>query len=223
MPTLDLQPASDDGQDTYLNSHNTTRNYGTDQTIWCGGSGASASTITRGLIRFDLSDLDGMSITSATLSVRAVEGADATLSIYRALTQWYEGSQNDATPDSGQNGSTWDLRNHNGSVAWAGGAGGAAGSDWASTATDSTTSVSNVFSMDVTDDVQAFADGTATNYGWWLRVPAWETIDWNVCRLYSSDAGTASYRPRLVVEYTESDGASIIPHAMHYAQLRRSA
>ena len=39
----------------------------------------------------------------------------------------------------------------------------------------------------------------------------------------SSARLTAAHRPRLVVVYTEGGGASIAPHAMHYARLRRSA
>lgn len=205
-PTLTLDEGeSGADMDTFILSSMTTANNGTSQDIWCGGSGATASTVTRSLIRFDLSSLDDTTITSADLSLRAIEGAAANLSIYRGLTQWYEGDADLDTPSG--DGSTWALRNNNGSVAWAGGAGGAAGSDWQTTATDTQTASSNVFTLDVAADVQDYANGDATNYGWWLRVPAWEVTDWNVVRLYSSDHGAdASNRPKIVVVYEEGGG-----------------
>lgn len=217
-PTLTLQPDDSAGQDTFITSNSPDTNWGVARALWSGGSGATADTITRAQMRFDLSTLAGMAIESAELSLVAIEGANATMTAHRALTQWYEGDGTGAAPSG--DGSTWNYRNHNSSVAWAGGAGGAAGSDWATTATDSQTSISNVFTLDVAADVQAFADGTP-NYGWWLRVPAWEITDWNVCRVYSSDDDDAAYRPVLEVVYAEGGGASIVPHVMHYARLRR--
>jgi hypothetical protein len=192
--------------DTIILSNNTTLNYGLYSLIiplYVSGA------IYRALIKIDCIADDkvpaGSTITSASLILRCTAETlttDRDISIYRSLVEWFEGFKTYSAPDAGQDGSTWAKRNANGSVNWSGGAGGASGSDWYSTATDtvSITGIDTDFTWDVTDDVTLWAGGT-TNYGWWLKHPS-ETGNLGGKSFASSDHTTASYRPKLVVNYT---------------------
>jgi hypothetical protein len=57
--------------------------------------------------------------------------------------------------------------------------------------------------FNVTNSVQKFVNGTYTNYGWYLK--ANKTSIYGMS-FYSSDYGTSSYRPKLVVDYYLSCG-----------------
>jgi hypothetical protein len=195
MPTLTLQPAS--GIDTYIEQGNPTTNRGavTSETV-----GLLAGNIYRGLIKFDLSSVDpSWIIVSATLNLTwnsESDTADRTFTIHRSLVEWFE------------TGSTWNLRNTSGSVAWIGGAGGASGSDWSSTATDSVVVVNMIeYPFDVTNDVRDFIAGTQTNHGWWIRGE--EAAANSTKSFITSDSGTAADRPELVIEYLDP-GVAIV-------------
>ena len=114
----------------------------------------------------------------------------------------YNSESTRGLPGPGVDGSTWNLRNNNGAVAWAGGAGGAAGDDWTATATATATITGTgaTFDFDVTDDVQDWVDGTASNYGWWLLNASESTVS-SGKHFATSDHATAAYRPLLVVDY----------------------
>jgi len=196
-PTLTLQPDSA-GSDTYIRTGSVTYNYGASTELHI------HSTYTS-LIAFDISSLPASAtITSANVSLYCTGNfsLDNELvgSAYRALTQWYEGAKDGAEPDAEQDGSTWNLRNANGSVQWVDNtAGGKSGGDYASSATDteSLTTVSTWYSWNITDDVKAWHGETATNYGVWI-------LGNNTYRkiMASSDHATSSYRPKLTIEYT---------------------
>ena len=203
--TLTLQPDETTGLDTHIDLSTPTTNYGIGALISAGLTAAAGST-RRGLIMFSgLSSIPASAtIISATLTLYCTSETNTTdraVGAHRALTQWYEGAKNNEVPDGGQDGSTWNLRNANGAVVWAGGAGGASGSDWAAVATDSVTitAPATAFDWDVTADVQDFVDGTASNFGWWL-INAVESTGTRK-NFVPSGGATESQRPKLVVVY----------------------
>ena len=193
MTTRVLQPDGTTGKDTYLDLSNVNLNYGTSPTLLT-LSGASAK---RPLIQFDLSSIPaGATIVSAILSMTctASAGADLVVGAHRSLVEWYEGNANGGTTTI--NGSTWNWRNHIGSVPWNAG-GGQATTDYVATATDNEdTTTTGVYNWNVTADVQAFVAGTATNRGWWMIQVGTLSRTWA-----SSDNATAASRPSLTVTY----------------------
>ncbi len=202
--TLTLQPDATAGVDSSIESD--VIDYGSSllSTIVSGGT-ATAPHKYRGLLKFDLSSIPaGAKITSAVVSLyfeSEADTTDRTVGMHRALTQWYEGEAT-GVPAAGVDASVWAFRNYKGSVAWAGEAGGGAGSDYVAAATDSKVcdSPSKALDYNVTADVQAFADGTATNYGWWL-INTEESTQNSRKRFTSSDGATATNRPKIVVNY----------------------
>ena len=201
MPSLTLQPDATDGVDVFIYLNAPTNNYGINAGLYTGGN---PNDIPRSFIRFDVSSIPaGSTVSLATMTLNCVSafvGTDNTL-VSRCLTQWFEGAKNGAAPDAGQDGSTWNLRNANGSVAWAGGAGGAAGSDWSATPTASVPIALNAtgfYDFILTSDVALFVGGTS-NLGWAIT----QQTEVAYRRQFdSSDHGTASWRPKLVVEYS---------------------
>jgi len=206
--TLTLQPAETAGNDTTIRKDTATFNYGISSYAMINATGAAQA---RGLIKFDLSSIpSNATISSATLTLYCSSEqttADVTAKIHRSLVAYFEGAKDGAAPDGGQDGSTWNLRNANGSVAWVGGAGGAAGSDYATdvTVSVSITAPSAFYDFNVLADVQAFVAGTATNLGWWV-VHGNESASW---KTFSSSTAGAANRPKLVVEYTVPSGSSM--------------
>lgn len=208
MTVLTLQPDATAGVDSYLALGTPTFNFGVG-----GNFGAGAVTVNeprRGLLKFDISSLPaGATLNSAILTLFCESESattDRTVGAHRGLTQWFEGAKNGAAPDASQDGSTWNLRNANGALAW-GAAGGQSGTDYAATATDSKiiTVPSTAFDYNVLADVQAWYAATATNYGWWLICTA-ETVANSLKRFTSSDGATAANWPKLVIDYTEAGG-----------------
>lgn len=203
-PTLSLQPDATTGIDTLIYASALTANYGAHVTLETGDDG---NTKLRAMLSFDLSSIPASAnLSSSTLTLYCVSEAatnDYTVDVNRALTQWYEGAKDGTAPNAGQDGSTWNLRNANGSIAWAGGVGGAAGSDWTTTPTASTsiTAPSTAFTWNVNADCAAFISGSAANYGWWLHNQSYATFN-SSKRFASSDNATAANRPKLVVAYT---------------------
>lgn len=206
MTLLTLQPDNTVGLDVELRSSSPTNNYGT-ATTFAAGVDNSIPQTSKALIKFsEISSLPpGAIINSAILSLRCVLQASANdynFAIHRSLVVWFEGSQSGSPPTAGQDGSTWNLRNANGSAAWSGGAGGTAGSDYATTATDTTlvTGTGVFFDWDVTADVQDFVDGTFTNNGWWLIGAAGTDTRKSFNSSGDSDVGE---RPILVIDYSD--------------------
>lgn len=211
--TLSLQPDASIGLDATIRSFNPTFNYGTDNVIYTGFD-ASSGGIRRGLIKFNLSSIpNGVTIISATLSlycITEVLTTDFNVAVHRGLTTWFEGTHNGGAPTAGQDGSTWNLRNANGSVAWAGGVGGAAGSDWTTTATATTliTGPSTWFDWDVSADVDAFVNSAVVNNGWWVR--GVETGGSTTIKGFvsSDDSSRPDFYPKLVVVYATNLGSA---------------
>lgn len=191
MPTLTLQPSA--GIDTFIDDLNPTVNQGTATTMIVGRRLASGSQHTaKGLIDFDLSTFNpSWTLISATLRLQVTSETNTTdrnVAIHRALTQWFE------------TGSTWNLRNTSGSVAWAGGAGGGLGSDYATVATDTTAiTAPGSFDFDVTNDVLGWLESSFSQFGWWM---IGEAVDDSSKTFISSDSGSS--RPQLILIYSET-------------------
>jgi len=203
LQTLVLQPGSA-GFDTKIYAGDGTKNYGAATNIETGNWNAgNAGYHIRSLLRFDLAALpSGARVSSAILTMYCSSEAnttDRTIRAHRALTQWFEGVRDGVAPAGGEDGSTWLLRNANGSLGWAGGAGGASGSDWAVAATDSKsfTGTGGTLDFTVTADVVAWVAGTS-NYGWWLLNDENATT---TKQFASGDAATASQQPKLTIIY----------------------
>lgn len=207
MTVTTLRPQEPTGVDSSIYSGKADANCGGALTI---DAGTYLGGIYRGQICFDLSDItEGATITSAILTLACTwEGstADLGVALHRALTQWYEGSGTETTPDPGENASTWNHRNHNGSVDWGGGhTGGQSGTDYAAVATATTTITAAggaLFDWDVTADVQSWVNGTADNYGWFL-INADESSANTDKSFPSSRAIDEAKRPVLVVTWSE--------------------
>jgi hypothetical protein len=204
-PTFTGDATPESCEDTTISQGINGANYGGSTVI----SAGNATQILRGIIRFDVSALVGKTINSATLRLWCPSESattDRAVAIHRGLTDFYEGSKDGTAPSAGENASTWNYKNNNGSVAWAGGAGGVAGTEWETTATDTQTITNpNAFyTYTVTADVVAWAGG-ATNYGWWL---IGDNVTNSRKRFSSSDETDPSLRPLLTVEYTEPGGSA---------------
>jgi hypothetical protein len=211
VATLTLQPDETDGVDTQIAKNGASANYN----YGVGGSlllNPDNDWRQYAMLKFDLSSIPSDAIISSavlTLYLANAGGSGAyNVTVHRALTQWYEGAKNGATPDTGQDGSTWNYRNHNGSVVWGTGGGtpgGLSGTDFTATATATTSvgAINQSYTWDVLADVAAWVAGTATNYGWWLR----HVTEYTWKSFVSSGGATSSQRPKLVVEYTVPGGA----------------
>lgn len=198
--TLTLQPSAATSKDTALSEFNPNNNLGLSTDLFV--SEQTAGLRGRMLLQFDVSSIPASAVVvSATLTLYNTGGGAArTINIHRALTDWFEGDANNGTTTI--NGSTWNKKNHIGSVNW-GAVGGLAGTDYASSPVAST-SISGVglYNWDVLTDVAAFVAGSVTNRGWWVLTPSGQPGS----SFRSSDnAVDANTRPKLVVVYTTSE------------------
>lgn len=202
---LELQPGPGTGTDTLIYSANANTDYGAFVRI---NSGSELATVHhRGIVKFDLSSIPANStirLASAKLYCETeASTTDRTVNFHRSLVQWFEGSGSAVTPPVGD-ASVWNYKNYNGSVAW-GAAGGQANTDYVSSATAgvSITGTGVVFSWNVIADIQRFADGAATNYGWWLINASQGTA--NSYKGFTSSAGaTTANRPLIILEWRDS-------------------
>lgn len=205
MTVTSYQPDETTGVDTMIYELQVSFNYGLNAQIWV-GKVQTFEKLTRGLIYYPLTGITPGSIVSSAILTVKVEGetgtVDVTLAAHRSLVQWYEGNQNGGGLPGGVDGSTWSHRNANGNVDWAGGHVSVAGSDFATdpTATVTVTGVGS-YDLDVTADVAAFVAGTATNYGWFLKLTDEATLNTRKT-LTSSSGATEADRPKLVVTWT---------------------
>lgn len=208
--TLTLQPSA--GIDTMINNSNLTGNYGASTSLEAGVTLVGSAT-TKGMIQFDLSSVPANAIIFlATLSLYCTSEdgtVDTHVGLRRALTQWYEGVKNGSAPDASQDGSTWNLRNANGSISW-GALGGLAGTDYKllaeATAFATVTNTGQFFDWNVTADVKGFLEASFSNYGWWIINQSSATAS----RKYfaSSDNATAEQRPKLIIFYVVPEGSA---------------
>jgi hypothetical protein len=176
-------------KDTRIKENSANTNYGTDINIEVSNYGVGDTSNV--LIEFDVSSIPaGSTIDSATLSIyNPLLVGSFTMAIYRLLVSWTEA------------GATWNSRNGTNNWSTAGAQG--SGTDHAESATQSGVAASASSSwtnFTVTDDVQAFVDGT-TNYGWVIDPDSAPSSDYAL--YWSSDyEDNTALRPKLVVEYS---------------------
>ena len=134
----------------------------------------------RAFARFDLSSCTGFAnprVTSATLQLflATAPSSSRTYQLHRAAATWTE------------SGITWSNQPAT------------AASATATAATGTTSGVT--LSWAVTPDVQSFADGTTTNFGWRVRDATEDSLSAVTGTFASREDGTATRRPKLVVSY----------------------
>ena len=161
------------------------RTIGSDPTVrWRANSGGP---VRKSLLRFDLSALPAnATIDQATLSLNVISSDGSALNIraYRMLRDW---DVNTATWEQASAGTAWSIP-------------GVSEGDRAPAASDQTwVSGAGWQSFDVTADVQAFAGGGATNYGWLLEPDSIYSLISVAAAEYLNDT---SLRPRLEILYT---------------------
>ncbi len=161
--------------------------------------------VRRGLIAFDVSSIPaGSTITSVSLTLhmsRTTSGAQ-NIQMRRVLADWGEGSSGAGRGEGGgaastTNDATWVHRFFN-TASWT-----TPGGDFATTVS-ATTSVNQIANYiwsgsGLVADVQAWVDGTASNFGWILlgnEVPIATAK-----RFDSSENTTVAFRPQLDVLY----------------------
>jgi len=204
-PTLTLQPDAAAGEDAQLDSSNPTWNYGTREFLGMRPGNRHS------LIRFDLSSIPSGAIpVSSVLSLFAIQATSnaGNLTGFRVLPAnagWAEGTKNAALAGAGE--CCWDALAADGAggvtTAWAGGAGCfASGVDISAVAVGDVVWPTGGAAGDQLDLPISNAEMTSllsANNG----LVCWRTgsgYDWPT--VYSSDHATASYRPKLVVDYT---------------------
>ncbi len=161
----------------------------------------------RGLVRFDLSDLDitNLDISSATFSMYCYQkGGGGTTSttlfeVSSANGDWVEGT---GTPGTVTGASTWSYKHYT-TGNWAGSAGcSTAGTDYVSTGLATASGASGTWvtwtlSAAGLELLEDWADGAKTNTGFYLRHTTGNRLNYR-----SSEYSTVSYRPKLDITYT---------------------
>ena len=177
-------------QDTAVEEDTPTTSYGTQTTLevdLSNSGGGQEQTLIRFDNLFGTGDgqiPSGATIISATLTLEQTDtsGSTATISLHRMLTSWSENSTWNSMTDGI---STDDV-------------------EAASTADATIYNPETVESKVITglgSTLQAWADGTATNYGWVIISDNTDGVIFG-----SSENGTTSFRPKLTVEYRTSGG-----------------
>ena len=196
MPTLTLQPGPTEGQDTDVYEGSPNTNYGTITTLGVRGFSGARNNI---LLKFDLSTLVGMTITSATLYLYGVGGLDGSGYVRRILpanSGWTEGA-------------TWNYADGS-AIRWAGDAASNGGSDAGCTQSGVDYSATPMGTISLTVDpvgtenslvlnATEFAAMVAANHGMVIRDSSGGAVAKQVA---SSDyTAVTARRPKLVVEY----------------------
>ncbi len=173
--SLVLQPGSA-GKDAMVNLRLPTNNYATYVYLMVNyGSSYEA----RALIEFDLGVLSGTTINSAKLDlwIALPNPTNYNFGVYRVTASWVETTV------------TWNNQPAHHATAY--------------DVTMISGAVGGPYTWDVKTLVQEWANGTYTNYGLIVkRVDMLRQTPWPYFR--SSDNTSASYRPRLTVDYTPS-------------------
>jgi PKD repeat protein len=135
---------------------------------------------------------DGATITSATLSLHKTAGQDAVVEAKRLLRNWHE---TQASWTNAATGAPWQVAGARGAADVAASGDGTApipvGNGW--------------FNVDVTESVQAFAAGAASNFGWRIN----HVSGPNSIKDYASrNYGTQSLRPKLTITFSGGGGGS---------------
>jgi len=199
--TLTLPPAKDN---TLYESANGTLSNGSGQFLFSGETNEGSSR--RALLKFDLSSLPTnaqFTRVILTLTVSKTVSGGQTHTLHRMLADWGEGTSNAGDPGGqGTNAATGDATwQHTffSNTLWT-----TPGGDYTSTISASQTVARNGAytweSAQMLADVRAWVDTPSANFGWILL--GGEAGNRTAKRFYSREAGSASQRPKLTVEYT---------------------
>ncbi|HEU5311730.1 MAG TPA: DNRLRE domain-containing protein, partial [Candidatus Eisenbacteria bacterium] len=171
--------------------------------------------IRRALIQFDIVGAvpAGSTINSVSLSLnvsRTRQNTQRSTSLHRVLAGWGEGDSN-ADQNEGQgapadtNDATWIHRHRYPDVLWT-----SPGGDYAATASASAAVGGNASyswsGAGLVADVQGWLDTPATNFGWLVRGD--ESVSQTAKRFDSSESGTVTRRPSLVIDFTPGGGGT---------------
>lgn len=171
-----------------------------------------------GLLSFSgISNLPStLTVSSAIINlyVEASSGAGShTITFKRALRNWTEGTSCSASGVCNFN--QWATSSN-----WTTAGGLSDGNDRSATVSDTMTGVTTTFqyysandSAQIIADVEDFADGTLTNYGW--HSERTDAADDSTYRFFTSSEGTDGQRPYIAVTYT-TGGVTIPILAHHY-------
>jgi len=198
-----IQPDQYHGADSWLNSAQTTFNYGADTDLSSGDNGAAGPR--RPLIKFDLSQIPaGSTINSATLSVYQHAQADTStpnISAYDVSGAWAEGTGfGSETAD----GATWTT--YDGVHNWTAPGGDFGAAQCTASAPNSSGAWFNLACMQGL--VQSWIDAPATNQGVIIKKPTEAPAATDFKIFYSSDyAADTSLRPKLTIEYVPVPGS----------------
>ena len=207
-PTFDSETAGAD-KDTYLNADSQAENLGNAVTLAIHGTGEPFNE--NALIYWDVSSIPGdATCDSATMTLTRNGRAGSTATtvyvkeIMPANDGWGEGDGGDP---GGAGEATWDYQDHGNTTAWAGSEG------CATSATDFLAAELGSFLVSngaggpqpndaidvtlVTADVEDWFGVSNENYGMCFHATGGYERD-----VHSSEAATAGYRPKLVIEYT---------------------
>jgi PEP-CTERM motif len=194
--------------DTAIYQNVTSNNGGGDARLSVGLN--SAGSPRRGLFQFDLSTLPaGAVITAVSLQLSVDFAKSATGSafdVHRLTAGWTEGTKTGGKGSAAAAGeATWNARQQ-GSAAWS-----SPGGDFLSTISASTlvggTGAYTWSGAGMVADAQAWADNSATNFGWIL----FSNASGSAKRFGSSENTNAALRPQLSVTY------SVVPEPSTFA------
>lgn len=166
-------------------------NFGAAHGIWLYHDGEMA--VRRGLLQFSLDALpQGAQIVSARVELSLIFGDTQHISLQRLVQPWQEGSC-DSQYECVNDGANWaeNIPGGHWQIPGAGNQNGAVAGE----------RVDNLFSFDVTADVQLWIDNPDSNHGWSLL----NEHAWSESLLVSSENSSVEARPRLVVSYIESN------------------
>ncbi|MBI5881212.1 DNRLRE domain-containing protein, partial [archaeon] len=187
-----------DINDSYIISSSQNTNYGTLTLMRVGR--ATAGSISRGALRFELPDLPpGAVVTNveAQLYFFRIPAGDTTTARTHGIYKVQQSPPRNWT----ERGVTWN--NYTATAAWT-----AAGGDYNATPTDtknlSSAQLNSFISYNVTSDVRNFYENMSSNFGWIVR-DTLENVN-NARRDYrSKEAADPAQRPRLVINYTDAE------------------
>jgi len=179
--------------DTFIQSANPNSTAGAGTTMLMG----NLSGVYRGLIKSEINNIpSNATILSADLRVYQdyANGENNSVDIHRMLTDWSEAK------------ASWNSNTV--STAWST-PGLAAGTDYKAVATDTSyMPLDEYVPFDVTEDIKAFHNGTADNYGWFL-INQRESNSTDLTRFRTKEA-IANWQPSLVIRYHVLQGTVII-------------